>query len=113
MATLGALVDYPDDLREDFAERLAKHYEKNIRGTAMRYSKERGLYVAEELTPPLKKPGDMMKLLKDTVVWIGVPSPRTKAINFKLSFECKWDIEHGRVVHFKNWKIAEFKGSAE
>ena len=53
-----------------------------------------------------------LKLLTEAHLWTrGVF--RTDHVEFKLTFECTWDEEHGLGASYEDWRLTDFAGTAD
>lgn len=110
-----SLIERGSDFRPVVRDQLYRWYQSDVYLSMTKYSPERGLYGAEEITPRIDSSDEMWRMIQGPSVWIPgayveVPSCE---VWFKLTFECCWDEEHGLGVHVQDWKITNFGGSAD
>jgi hypothetical protein len=96
VAILRALLKHAEDLRAGFERALFAYYKAEIEATL------------DADTPRPAAPSDMWSLIGDAAIWIGWYFRTPTAIEFKMTFNCAWDEEHGLGVRFVDWTPAAF-----
>jgi hypothetical protein len=105
-----AILDYPHDLRGLVERGVFDYYQAEVFGAIDFGDPE----VEQECAPPLTDPAQIWKLIPGADIWISqfYKEGYEDAVEFKMTFECSWDEEHGLGVKFRDWQIVDFTGAA-
>jgi hypothetical protein len=106
---LGAILDYQLDLRASLERSVFDYYQAEVFGCI-----DFGCAaVEEECAPHLTEASQIWKLIPGADIWISYwhKDGYEHAIEFKMTFACSWDEEHGFGVKFRDWKIVGFGGA--
>jgi hypothetical protein len=109
LAALRAVLTYPRDLRPAFERALFAYYRAEVDGTYCSYD-EHARPIPGSGPPKLSEPSQVWGLIDEPVVCIPLYFRTLSAIEFELSFNCKWDQEHGLGVLYRDWQPVEFGG---
>ncbi len=104
------ILAFPHDLRKPFEEAIVKYYQAHVYG-AIDFGTVDGQDLAEIYAPKLDHPSDIWDLLSEDEIWISDYTRKESSVEFKLTFACTWDEEHGLGVKSQDWQIVSF-GSA-
>jgi len=111
-----AVLDYPHDLRELVETSVFDFYKKQVHGTIGFFgSPEEVQKAVEQCVPELTESSQVWKLIRGAEIWISefYKAEDDGVVEFKMTFTCSWDDEHGLGLKFRDWKIVDFGGATD
>jgi len=71
--------------------------------------------IEEQCAPRLAESRQIWKLIRDAEISISdrCKDDNEEVVEFRMTFACSWDDEHGLGVKFRDWKIVGFGNAAE
>jgi hypothetical protein len=105
-----AILDYPHDLRGLLEKSVFDYYQEHVFGAIDFGDTE----TEQQCAPRLTEPSQIWKLVPGADIWISEfhKKEHEEAVEFKMTFACSWDDEHGLGVQFRDWQIVNFGGAA-
>ena len=107
LGVLQAIVSYPRDIHLEFERALFAYYQAEVEGTYCSYD-EHARPIPGSGPAKLRRPSQVRELIDEPVVCIPSYFRTESAVEFELSFNCKWDREHGLGVLYWDWQPVEF-----
>lgn len=101
---LRTILKSKDDLRPSFEAALFEYYKAEVEDCYSTYDPTTQMEVPDSGPPTLSKSSQIWTLINEPEVWIDWHFETPSALEFKLTFNCVWDEEHGLGIRFYDWK---------